>query len=143
MKSIDPYGQEPRGESTEVYGPKNRVLTFIAQQQKELASLKRAMQIPVEIINDATRAAVFRELINDLKSEAGTIRYNASYEGYPPKDMELVSRLEGWIEYLTKYSHWGQKFLPDGSLKAPTLEEKIDSAYIRGGASEVLKLMSK
>jgi hypothetical protein len=140
MKSTDPYGQTPNGRDGEVYGPKQQVLDFIREQKKGLSRLERSMRAQTEILNDASRAAVYRELISDLRSQAGDARY---HEAYKVEGMaEMADKLEGWIRYLTKYG-WAEKYEVDGEPKLPTLEQKVDEAYIRHGAAAVVELFAR
>lgn len=79
---------------------------------------------------------------------AGSYSYDAGYEeaaGRVDQAKGLrdeASRLEGWANYLETYS-WVAKYLPSGEPRLPTLEDRIDSAYIKGGAHAVLELMAK
>jgi hypothetical protein len=146
-KSHDPYGQSDPGNGN-FYGFKANLEHMIAKAKREIAKLERLLHAQPEIINDATRAAVYRELIADLKQEAGSYAYDAGYaKAYGPAGEgarleELAEKLNGWANYLTNYG-WSKKYTVDGEPKALRLEDKVDDAYIRGGAKAVLELMAK
>jgi hypothetical protein len=138
-KSQDPYGQSDIVNGN-AYGFKTKVQHMINAAKKELAQLQRLLHAQDEIVNDATRAAVYRELIADLRQQAGDAAYHAAYEVAGMK--EAAERFTAWADYLSKYG-WADKYTVDGEPKLMTLEDKVDEAYINGGAQAVIKLMSK
>lgn len=138
MTTRDPYSEPPS--PGEAFSPKVLVLQFIEEQKRGLARLQRAMRAQTEVLNDATRAAVYRELIADLKKQSGEAKYAAAYGEASMGD--LATRLDSWADYLSKYG-WAEKYTTGGEPKVPTLEDKIDDAYIRFGAGEVAKLFAR
>lgn len=139
MTIQDPYGQ-PDPDEGQFYGFKTMLLQMIEKSKRELARLEKLIHRQDEIINDATRAAVYRELVADIRKDAGSASYYGSYGDKGQE--ELAQVLTSRADYLTKYG-WGGKFTIEGEPKALTLEDKIDDAYIKGGAKAVITFMSK
>lgn len=135
----DPYGQRDPEEG-QFYGFKSSLLTMISKAKQELARLERLVHRQDEIINDATRAAVYRELVADIRKDAGSAAYYAAYGDKGQE--ELAQVLTFRADFLVKYG-WAGKFSVEGEPKLLTLEDKIDEAYIRGGAKNVIEFMSK
>lgn len=138
-KSTDPYGQSDSANGN-FYGFKANLQHMIDKAKKELARLELLLHAQPEIINDATRAAVYRELVADLRQQAGEAGYYAAYEQAGMK--EAAERFTAWADYLSKYG-WASKYTIEGEPRILTLEIKVDEAYIQGGAQAVIKLMSK
>lgn len=138
-KSSDPYGQsDPHNQN--FYGFKSNLQHMIDKTKRELARLERLLHAQPEIINDATRAAVYRELVADLRQQAGDAEYHAAYEVAGMK--EAAERFTAWADYLSKYG-WASKYSIEGEKNVLTLEDKVDDAYIKGGAKAVIEFMSK
>ncbi len=138
-KSTDPYGQSDP-QNANFYGFKSNLQTMIDKAKRELARLERLLHAQPEIINDASRAAVYRELVSDLRQQAGDAAYHAAYQ--VAGMAEAAERFTGWADYLTNYG-WSSKYTIEGEKKVLTLEDKVDEAYIRGGSKAVIELMSK
>lgn len=139
MSISDPYGQ-PDPDEGQFYGFKTMLLQMIEQSKRQLARLEKLVHRQDEIINDATRAAVYRELVADIRKDAGSAAYYAAYGDKGQE--ELAQVLTSRADFLTKYG-WGGKFTIEGERKVWTLEDKVDDAYQRGGAKSVIELMSK
>lgn len=135
----DPYGQSD-SRNGNFYGFKSNLQQMISGAKKELAKLERLLYAQPEIINDATRAAVYRELVADLRQQAGDAAYHAAYEVSGMK--EAAEKFTAWADYLSKYG-WASKYSIEGEPRTLTLENKVDDAYIRGGAKAVIEFMSK
>lgn len=143
----DPYGQTDYRNGN-FYGLKLYLLQEFAQLKQAIAKTERLIRNQEVIVNDATRAVVLRELVDQLRKSAADNEYNAGYEEMAGRVADAkrmrdeAGRISNWADYLMNYG-WLKKYLPNGEPKVPTLADKIDDAYISGGADAVLKLMAK
>lgn len=100
----DPDGQTDP-EAGNFYGLKRKFLFEIETMRATLTNLHKLVYRQDEVLNDATRIAVYKELVADLKKEHGFLSYDNAYTGGLE---ESIRRLEGAINYLSKYG-WAKK----------------------------------